>query len=284
MTHSAPRTTTTVIEPDARFFDLKLRELWNYRDLVLLLVRRDFVAQYAQTVLGPLWHVLQPLLTTVIFTIVFGNVAKIPTDGVPPFLFYMAGVVAWSYFSSVLSSTATTFLANAHVFGKVYFPRLVMPLATVVSRLIAFSIQFLLFLSVLAWFLAGGAAVQPNAAVLLTPLLLVMLGALALGLGVCVSAVTTRYRDLAVVVGFGVQLLMFVSPVFYPLSVVPDKWRVWALANPVTSILEAFRYAYFGTGHLDFAALLYSAGTITFIVMASVLLFNRVERTFIDTV
>lgn len=274
----------TTIEARGPLLDLKLRELWNYRDLVLLMVRRDFVTQYKQTILGPVWHLLQPLLTTIIFTVVFGKVAQLPTDGIPPFVFYMAGTITWSYFANIVTSTSNTFAGNAHIFGKVYFPRLAMPLATVLSKLIAFSIQFVFFLCVLAWYAIEGAPVGSNEAILLTPLLLLLLASFALGAGLCVSALTTRYRDLAVVVGFGVQSLMYLSPVVYPISMLPADWQKWALANPIAPVLEAFRFAYTGAGKLDWVALVYSGAVILIVLAVGLLLFNRVERTFMDTI
>jgi lipopolysaccharide transport system permease protein len=274
----------TVIEPQGRLFDLKLRELWAYRDLVLLLVRRDFVAQYKQTILGPAWHFLQPLLTTLMFTIVFGKIAQIPTDGLPPFLFYFAGVVIWTYFANVLTDTSATFVRNANVFGKVYFPRLAVPVATLIAKLIAFVIQFAFLLALTLWFGVRGAEVSPNAWVLMTPLLLLLMAAFGLGLGVIVSALTTRYRDLAILVAFGVQLYMYASPVIYPLSTLPEHWQFWASLNPVAPIVEAFRYAYLGAGMASFGMLTYSGVVILVVLLLGVALFNRVERTFMDTV
>lgn len=279
-----PADWTLVIQPQDRLFDLKLQELWHYRDLIALFVRRDFVAQYKQTILGPAWHLIQPLLTTITFTIIFGKIAQIPTDGVPPFLFYMAGTVLWSYFSGVLTGTSGTFTGNAGIFGKVYFPRLAVPVAGLLSKLIAFGIQFLFFLVFLAIFMLQGAAVAPNAWALLTPVLLLMMAELGLGLGIIVSALTTRYRDLAIVVGFGVQLLMYATPVIYPLSVLPEPYRTWMLLNPMAPIMEIFRHAYLGAGQVSLSLLLYAAALISLILFVGILLFNRVERTFMDTV
>lgn len=279
-----PADWTLVIQPQDRLFDLKLQELWHYRDLIALFVRRDFVAQYKRTILGPAWHLIQPLLTTITFTIIFGKIAQIPTDGVPPFLFYMAGTVLWSYFSGVLTGTSGTFTGNAGIFGKVYFPRLAVPVAGLLSKLIAFGIQFLFFLVFLAIFMLQGAAVAPNAWALLTPVLLLMMAELGLGLGIIVSALTTRYRDLAIVVGFGVQLLMYATPVIYPLSVLPEPYRTWMLLNPMAPIMEIFRHAYLGAGQVSLSLLLYAAALISLILFVGILLFNRVERTFMDTV
>jgi lipopolysaccharide transport system permease protein len=275
---------TQVIQPHGKLFDLKLDELWRYRDLIALFVRRDFVAQYKQTILGPAWHLIQPLFTTIVFTIVFGKIAKIPTEGVPPFLFFMAGTVMWSYFSGVLTGTSSTFTANAGIFGKVYFPRLCIPVANLFSKLIAFSIQFLFFLCFLGYFMWNGAAVSPNAWALLTPLLLLMMAALGLGLGVIVSSLTTRYRDLTVVVGFGVQLLMYATPVIYPLSAIPESYRFLMLFNPIAPVMEIFRHAYLGSGEVDSVLLLFSILMISGVLFVGIVLFNRVERTFMDTV
>lgn len=275
---------TLVIEPKGKLLDFKLAELWQYRDLIYLFVRRDFMAQYKQTILGPAWHFIQPLLTTIMFTLVFGKIAALPTDGAPPFLFYMAGTVLWTYFSGVLNTTSATFTSNAGMFGKVYFPRLVVPLATLLSKLIGFGVQFLFLLVFLGYFLLQGADVHPNAWVLATPLLLLMMAALALGLGIIVSALTTRYRDLAVVVGFGVQLLMYATPIIYPLSSLPQPYRTWMGLNPIAPIVEMFRYAYLGAGSVDLFLLGSGMVTIAIILFIGLVMFNRVERTFMDTV
>ncbi|MES9899038.1 MAG: ABC transporter permease [Sedimenticola sp.] len=275
---------TQVIEPHGRLFDLKLKELWQYRDLIYLFVHRDFVAQYKQTILGPAWHFIQPLLTTIMFTIVFGKIAKISTDGVSPFIFYMSGTVIWTYFANVLTATSGTFTGNAAIFGKVYFPRLVIPVANLFSKLIAFTIQFCMFLCFLIYFMWQGAEVEPNVWMLATPLLLLMMAAFSLGLGIIISAMTTRYRDLTVLVGFGVQLLMYASPIIYPLSALPDEWRFWAGLNPIASIVEVFRHAYLGTGSVDISSLGYSFLIISGILFVGIVMFNKVERTFMDTV
>lgn len=274
----------TVIEPHGGLIDLRLRELWGYRDLILLFVRRDFVAQYKQTILGPAWHFIQPLFTTIVFTVVFGKIAQISTDGLPPFLFYMGGTVIWTYFSNVLTGTSNTFVGNAHIFGKVYFPRLAVPVSNLISKLIAFAIQFAFFLGFIAWFAARGSDAAPNSWVLLTPILLIMMAALGLGFGVIVSSMTTRYRDLTVLVSFGVQLLMYASPIIYPLSALSDRWQFWAGLNPIAPIVEAFRYGYLGAGTVDLPMLGYSAVVIVLILLIGIVMFNRVERTFMDTV
>ena len=273
-----------VIEPPSGWFDLHFRELWRYRDLAGLFVRRDFVATYKQTILGPLWHVIQPLLTTLMFTVVFGRIAGLPTDGVPSFIFYMAGTTVWGYFANCLSRTSGTFLANAGIFGKVYFPRMVVPVSVVVSQLIAFSIQFCFFLLFYVLFRARGAPLQPNLAVGLLPLLLLMMAGLGLGFGIIISSLTTKYRDLQVLVGFGVQLWMDATPVIYPLSTMNEKYRWILVANPMTAVVETFRYGFFGTGAFSAAYLAYSAVFTVVLLLAGMAVFNRVERTFMDTV
>lgn len=275
---------TEIIEPYGHVFDLKLRELWKYRDLIYLFVHRDFVAQYKQTILGPAWHFIQPLFTTIIFTIIFGKIAKIPTDGVPPFIFYMSGIVIWTYFSSVLTSTTGTFTRNAGLFGKVYFPRLAVPVAHVISRFIAFLVQYVFFLLFLGYFSWKGSDINSNILVLLTPLLLLMMASLGFGMGMIISSLTTRYRDLNVLVAFGVQLLMYASPVIYPLSVIPEKWKFWISLNPVAPIIEVFRYSYLGSGSVDLIMLGVSSLVITIILFIGIIMFNKTERTFLDTV
>ena len=274
----------TIIEPPKSLFNLKLGELWEYRDLIYLLVRRDFVAQYKQTILGPAWHVIQPLFTTIIFTLVFGRIAQIPTDGLPPFLFYMAGTTPWAYFSGVLTTTANTFIGNASIFGKVYFPRLVMPIAYLISKLIGFGIQVAFFLVFLLWYWASGTPIKPNGTLMLVPVLVLMMAVYSLALGIIISALTTRYRDLVVVLTFGVQLYMYLTPIVYPISTLPERWQGWAMANPMAPIVETFRHAVLGAGTWDAAALALSGLTITATLLVGVALFNRVERTFMDTV
>ena len=273
-----------VIRPQTGWFDLHLADLWRYRDLTMLFVWRDFVAQYKQTILGPLWHLLQPLFTTLLFTVIFGRIAKLSTDGVPPMLFYMAGVTAWSYFSECLNRTSTTFILNASIFGKVYFPRLCVPVSVVISNLIKFAIQFALFLGFLVFFWLKGAPIHPNAAMALTPLLLALMAALGLGVGIIVSALTTKYRDLQVLVTFGVQLAMYATPVIYPLSMFPNAFRWMIILNPMAPIIEAFRYAFLGQGLFSWGYLGISTGIIGGILFLGIVLFNHVERTFMDTV
>jgi lipopolysaccharide transport system permease protein len=273
-----------IISPNRKWWDLHLNELWRYRDLIQLLVWRDFVAYYKQTILGPLWYLIQPLLTTVVFTVVFGNIAKLSTDGLPPFLFYMAGNTIWSYFHSCLISTSNTFTANAGIFGKVYFPRLCIPLSVVISNLISFSIRLVLFLLFLGYFIIAGSKISPNWWMLSLPLLVLIIALMGLGLGIIISSLTTKYRDLQQLVSFGVTLLMYATPVIYPMSTIQGGWRWVIMANPMTPIVEVFRRAFLGVSALDPIWLLYSAGFTVVVFFAGALIFNHVETTFMDTV
>jgi len=273
-----------VIRPKTRWFDLHLADLWRYRDLTMLFVWRDFVSQYKQTILGPLWHILTPMISTMIFTIIFGRVAKIPTDGLPPFLFYMCGLTAWNYFADCLNRTSGTFITNSAISGKVYFPRLTVPLSVVISNLVKFVIQFILFICLMILFDVRGAAVYPNMYILLTPYLLLLMAGMGLGAGIIVSSLTTRYRDLQVLVTFGVQLLMYATPIVFPLSAVPDKYRWILVINPMTPVIEVFRYAFLGNGTFTAMHLLYSTCATLLILFLGIMLFNNVERTFMDTV
>jgi lipopolysaccharide transport system permease protein len=275
---------TLVIRPKSGWFDLHLGDLWRHRDLVMLFVRRDFVALYKQTILGPLWFLIQPLLVTLTFTLIFGNIAKLSTEGLPKILFYMSGVAAWSYFADCLMKTSETFNANSNLFGKVYFPRLAVPVSIVISNLIKFGIQLSLFLGFYVYFLAQGFAIRPTWALLLLPLLIILMAALGLGTGIIVSSLTTRYRDLRFLVQFGTQLLMYSTPVILPLSALPEKYRPIMLANPMTPIIETFRYAFMGTGTFSWTHLGISTAVTAVILGLGVLLFNHVEKTFIDTV
>jgi lipopolysaccharide transport system permease protein len=275
---------TTVLRSRSGWFDLHLQGLWAYRDLVLLFVRRDFVAIYKQTVLGPAWFLLQPLFSTFIFTVIFGMIAGIPTDGAPGTLFYMAGIVTWNYFAGCLTRTSDTFIANAGIFGKVYFPRLTVPLSVVIINFLTFAIQFGLFLVILVFFMARGADVHPNRWVLLTPLLLLQMGALGLGLGILISSFTTKYRDLVYVLGFGVQLWMYATPIVYPMSQVPAKWQWLFALNPMTAIVGTFRYAFLGAGTISFRQLGLSAVVTAALLLVGIIAFSRVEKTFMDTV
>ncbi|MFH2101990.1 MAG: ABC transporter permease [Chloroflexota bacterium] len=273
-----------IIHPQRSWWDLRLGELWRYRDLIGLLVRRDFVAQYKQTILGPLWYLIQPILTTLVFTVIFSGIAHLSTDGLPPFLFYLAGNTVWGYFSTCLTSTSNTFAANAGIFGKVYFPRLSIPISVIISNLISFGIRFGVFLAFLAYFMLTGSAISPNLWILALPVLLFLMAGLGLGLGIIVSSLTTKYRDLQQLVSFGVQLLMYATPVIYPLSTVQGIWRGLILINPMTPVVEIFRLAFLGTSSLSPFYLLYSAVFMLVVLLIGVLIFNRVEATFMDTV
>lgn len=273
-----------IIRPRSGWFDIHPGELWKYRDLIGLFVWRDFVAIYKQTILGPLWYVIQPLLTTVVFTIIFGNVARLSTDGLPPFLFYLSGVIAWRYFADCLNNTANTFVGNAHIFGKVYFPRLTVPVSVVISNLIGFGIQFLLFFIFFIYYWHNSSNIHPQPALLLLPLLIIQMASLGLGFGIIVSSMTTRYRDLTHLVSFGVQLWMYATPVVYPASSLPDKWRWILLLNPMAPIIEALRYAFLGTGSINLQGWLISLASTVCILIVGIIFFSRVEKTFMDTV
>ena len=273
-----------IIHPQRAWWDLRLGELWRYRDLIWLFVWRDFVAFYKQTVLGPLWYLIQPILTTVVFTVIFGNIAHLSTDGLPPFLFYMAGNTVWSYFSTCLTNTSNTFTSNSAIFGKVYFPRLSIPVSVVISSLISFGIRFLMFLVFLAYFILTGSTVHLTPWILALPLLLLIMAGQGLGLGIIISSLTTKYRDLQQLVGFGVTLLMYATPVIYPLSTVTGKMQWIILANPMTAVVEIFRLAFLGTSTLPPIYLLYSAAFMLVVLILGALIFNHVEATFMDTV
>ncbi len=274
-----------IIEPKGKLLDLNLKEVWKYRDLLWLFVKRDFVAQYKQTILGPLWHFIQPIFTTLMFLFIFGKIANIPTDGIDAIPFYMSGIAIWNYFSACLTATSSTFVANAGIFGKVYFPRLVIPLSTVMSNMVKFGIQFLLLLAVMIWYGVKNESFYFGVSWLLIPLLLLMMAGLGFGLGIVISSLTTKYRDFNVLIGFAVQLLMYATPVAYPLSYLKDKsYASWVAWNPLSPIVEAFRFALFGTGNLDVTTLLYSGLLIIVILFAGMLIFSKVERDFMDTV
>jgi lipopolysaccharide transport system permease protein len=286
---STPKNTTSnwteSIQAKRSLFDLRLKEVWDYRDLLFMFVRRDFLATYKQTVLGPLWFIIQPVLTTIMFTVVFGNFAKISTDGLPKMLFYLAGITIWNYFAESFNKTSTVFTANASIFGKVYFPRLIVPLSIVASGLIRFVIQFALFIVVLIYFLLKpDSQIHPNVYALLTPFLLFFMAGFALGMGVIISALTTKYRDFSYLVTFGVTLLMYATPVIYPISSLAPKYKVYALANPLSGIVEAFRYGWLGSGTFSWAALEYSFIFMFVLLFLGVVVFNKVEKTFMDTV
>lgn len=283
-TEQTPGYWNLVIMPRGRWFDLHLGDLWQYRDLIMLLVRRDLVAQYKQTVLGPTWFVLQPLLSTIVLTLVFSRIAGMSTDGQAPFLFYLVGSTAWGFFSGCFSSTSNTFIANAGVFGKVYFPRLCVPIAVIISNLARFGIQFLMMVSLMAVFAFRGTAIRPTLWILALPLLVLHMGLLGLGLGILASSLTTRYRDLVHLLSFGVQLWMYASPVVYPLSAVPPRYHPILALNPITPVIEAFRLGFLGAGVVRTEHVVASIGITISVLAVGIVLFNRIEKTFMDTV
>ena len=274
---------STVIVPKTGWFDFHLKEVFRYRDLIFLFVKRNFVSQYKQTILGPAWALIQPLLTTVVFTVVFGRLAGLAAEGVPSFLFFMSGNIAWGYFSGCLTSTANTFTGNAAIFGKIYFPRLVSPISTVLTNLISFGIQFLLFIVFLVIYWIKG-TVQPTLYALMLPLLLIQMAMLSLGVGIIISSLTTKYRDLKMLIGFGVQLWMYGTPVAYDIGIVPEKYLDLYMLNPMTPIINTFRQAFLGLGSFDLPHYLISWAVTLVVLFIGLMMFNRVEKTFMDTV
>jgi lipopolysaccharide transport system permease protein len=273
------------IEPISGIFDINWRELWQYRDLIALFVRRDIVSTYKQTVLGPIWFFVQPILTTLTYVVIFGNVAGISTGGVPKILFYLAGITLWNYFQECLMKTSNTFVSNQSLFGKVYFPRLAAPISIVISNLYKFFIQLTLFLAAWIYFLVQpGDLIKPNVTLLLLPLYIGLMSGLGFGFGVLISSLTTKYRDLRFLVQFGVQLLMYGTPIVYPLAIVPPKYQPLLLANPITSVVEAFKYSFLGEGYFSWLGLGYSFVFMIVSLLGSIVVFNRVEKTFMDTV
>lgn len=274
-----------VIKPKGKLLDLQLKEVWRYRDLLFLFVKRDFTAQYKQTILGPIWHIIQPVFTTIMFVIIFDKIANIPTDGIHPVLFYMSGITIWNYFSSCLNATSNTFVANAGIFGKVYFPRLVIPLSVTASNMVRFGIQFLILVSVMLFYSFRGHPLHIYWTWIIIPFLVLLMAAVGLGLGIIISSLTTKYRDLAVLTGFGVQLLMYATPIAYPLTFIKDKPIGWiAELNPLTGIVEAFKFAMFNNAPFNQPALIYSIIFTVVILFAGLVLFHKVEKSFMDTV
>ncbi|MCL9769726.1 ABC transporter permease [Flavobacterium sp. HXWNR69] len=273
----------SVIESKTSLFDINFRALWHYRDLLVLFVRRDFVTVYKQTILGPLWFFIQPLLTTITFTIIFGNVAQLSTDGAPQVVFYMAGITLWNYFSTCLTSVSGVFNANAGIFGKVYFPRLIMPLTIVISNLMKFGVQFLLFVGFVVYFALQN-QIQPNTWILFTPVIIVLMALISMGIGLILSSMTTKYKDLNQLIGFGVQLFMYATPVIYPSSSVPSDY-LWVVdLNPLVGLFDYMRYAYLGVGDFALVDVVYPSVFALVILMVGVLVFNKTQKTFMDTV
>lgn len=273
-----------VIKGHSSLFDLKFGDVWRYRDLLWMFVKRDFVSFYKQTVLGPLWFFIQPLFTTIVFTFVFGNLAKMSTDGLPQQLFYLTGITAWNYFSDCLTKTSTVFRDNASIFGKVYFPRLIMPLSIVVSNLVRFVVQLLLLIIMMMYFGFQGANFHVTYAILFFPFLVALMALLGLGLGLIITAMTTKYRDLTFLVAFGVQLLMYGTTVIYPLSAAPAKYKSIIELNPMTGIIEAFRYAFLGKGEFSVWSISYSVLVTIIVLFLGVIIFNKTEKNFVDTI
>ena len=274
---------TNVISSDHSLFKLNLKEVWDYRDLVYMFVKRDFISSFKQTILGPLWFFINPIFTTVVYLIVFGNIANLSTDGAPKILFYLAGVTLWNYFSSSLGGTSNVFVGNAGIFGKVYFPRLVMPITIVISNLMRFGVQFLLFLVVFFYYWYKG-EVTPNWWVLFTPIFILMMSLFALGVGMIFSSLTTKYRDLSMLLTFGISLYMYATPVIYPTSMLSAKIQPYAKYNPLTGIFEGFKYAWMGVGEFNPIMLVYSTIIILILLAIGTVIFNKVEKGFMDTV
>lgn len=276
---------TTIIKPQNHLFEIDFKEIWRYRDLLVMFVKRDIVTQYKQTILGPTWYFIQPALTTIMYMVVFGGIAGISTDGLPQPLFYLAGICMWQYFSECLNKTSSTFIQNQGIFGKVYFPRLVAPLSTVMANLVKLGIQLILFVIVYIYYIAIGTAVSPNWTLALLPLLILMLAGLSLGFGIIISSLTTKYRDLTILFTFVVQLWMYATPIIYPLSTITnEKVRLAMMINPVTSIIETFKYATLGVGTFSWGMLGYSFGFMIVLLAIGVVIFNRVQKSFMDTV
>jgi lipopolysaccharide transport system permease protein len=276
---------TEVITPQRGWFEINFTEFYHYQDLLWLLVKRDFTTNYKQTILGPFWYILQPLITTLIFSLVFSTIARIPTDNIPSIIFYMGGVVSWSYFSSCLNKTSSTFVSNAHIFGKVYFPRLIIPVSVVISSLSSFFIQFIIFIAFEIWYVVKGVPLHIQVNLLwLFPFLILCEASLGMGLGIIVSALTIKYRDLQFLIGFGIQLLMYATPVIYPMSAIPVAYRQFAYANPLAPLVETFRYVFLGAGTFSWHPLLYSFCFSFIVLFVGIILFNKNERTFMDTV
>ena len=273
-----------IIKGHTSLFDIKFKDLWHYRDLLFLFVKRDFVSFYKQTILGPLWFFIQPIFTTIVFTFVFSNLAGISTDGLPQYLFYLSGITAWNYFADCLTKTSTVFKDNANIFGKVYFPRLIMPLSIVVSNLVRFGVQLLLLLTMMVYFAFQNANFEVTYGILFFPVLVLLMALLGLGLGLIITAVTTKYKDLTFLITFGVQLLMYGTTVIYPLSAAPEQYKKYIELNPMTGIIEAFRFAFLGKGEFTFYSVGYSA-LFTFIVLfLGIIIFNKTEKNFVDTI
>ncbi|MBC7863636.1 MAG: ABC transporter permease [Bacteroidia bacterium] len=276
---------TLDVKPQSKGIDLNMKELWRYKDLLFLLVKRDFVSVYKQTILGPFWFFVQPIITSLTFTIIFGRIAGLGSDGIPSMLFYLSGLTLWTYFSDCLNKTSGTFISNASIFGKVYFPRLIIPLSVLISNLIKLAIQLVLFLVVWVYYLITQDVVHPHYELIIVfPLLVIIMALMGMGIGILISSLTTKYRDLTFLVGFGVQLIMYLSPIIYPMSKVEGKFKLLIMANPITHVIEAFKYIFLGTGSLNWLYLGYSFLFMLVILFIGVFSFGKVEKNFMDTV
>lgn len=283
MNESSPQTWTEVISSKHSLLDLNLKEVWKYRDLVYMLVKRDFITSFKQTILGPIWFFVNPILTTLMYIVIFGNVAGLSTDGAPMLVFYLAGVTLWNFFSSSLTSTSNVFVGNASVFGKVYFPRLVMPLSIIASNLMRFIVQYLLFIIVIIYYLLKG-EIEPNLWILATPILLLLMAMFSMGVGMIFSSMTTKYKDLSMLLGFGISLSMYITPVIIPISSFPKKYKWIIDINPLSGIFECFKYGYLGVGDFSLNMLIYSTIFISITLFLGIIIFNKVQKTFMDTV
>jgi len=273
-----------VIIPTRGWFEFNLKEIWQYRDLLKIYIHRNIVTQYKQTILGPIWIIIPPILTTLVFTIIFGNIVNISTDGLPKPLFYMAGIITWNYFSTALTSTSNSLTGNAGIYGKVYFPRIIIPIATLISSLVRYFIQLILFICLLGYFMINntiGIEIQYHL-LWLFPILIIIMGIQGLGFGLLFSAITSKYRDIHFLISFGVRLLMYASPVIFPLSIVSEKYRGVILANPMSAVIESFRYMMFGVGQISMDAILYSIIFTGGLFFLGYMIFNHTEKDFID--
>ena len=272
-----------VIQPRNKWYEINLREVWEYKDLIMIFVKRDIVSIYKQTVLGPIWFFLAPIFTVVIYTFVFSGIANISTDDIPAPLFYLAGTTLWNYFQTSFLGTASTFVSNASIFGKVYFPRLVSPISLIISNLVKFAIQIAMFMCFWGYYYAKG-EIQPNGYMLLFPLLILLMGGISLGTGIIISSLTTKYRDLTYLVTFGITLLMYATPVIYPASAIPELYKPLVMYNPIAPIIETFRYGFTGAGTFTWGGIIYSSIFMVVILFFGIIIFNKVEKSFMDTV
>ena len=273
-----------VITPNKKLFDIHLGDLWRYRNLIGIFVKRDFVAHYKQTILGPLWYVINPLVTTLVFTVIFGRIAKISTDGIPPFIFYMAGTVCWNYFSLCLKGTSNIFVKNANLFGKVFFPRLTVPISVILISLLQLVIQMTIFIGFMAYFILDGTSINPNSSIFFFPFLILLIALQAFGVGILMSAMTAKYRDLTYAMEFGIQLWMYATPIVYPLSVVPENLKLLFWFNPMTIVVESFRFMFLGQGTIEINGIIISILITLSFLLLGILMFFKIERTFMDTV